>query len=306
MSKILVTGGAGFIGSNLVDTLIDRSHEVFVIDNLSTGNLSNLNPRATFYQQEITNPLNDIFDKFKFDYVFHLAAQINLRRSIREPANDAFTNILGSLNIIENCARTKVKRIIFSSTGGAIYSPDQPLPFTEESLAKPESPYGLAKLTVEKYLEIFHKIYDLQYTALRYSNVFGPRQDTKGEAGVIAIFIEKALKNEDITIFGDGTQTRDFVYVNDVVAANVLALEQEIDGIYNVCSNVQYSVNEIAKIILDKMTTTSKIVHTTSIPGEMLHTLLNAQKLQEKGWKKQWLITRGIEETIKYFADQMS
>jgi UDP-glucose 4-epimerase len=303
MSICLVTGGAGFIGSHIVDSLIDKGHQVVIIDNLVTGNIKNLNPRATFYQQNVINPLNYIFDKFKFDYVFHLAAQINLRHSIKEPAEDALANVVGSLNILENCARANVKRVIFSSTGGAIYSPHEILPFTEQSLAYPESPYGLAKQTVEKYLEIFQKLYGLQYTVLRYSNVFGPRQDSKGEAGVIAIFIQRALADEDLTIFGDGKQTRDFVYVQDVVQANMLALEQELNGTFNVSSNLQYSVNDVAQKIVQYIPTSSKIVHTAPIVGELLYTQLSAEKLKARGWNNFWSLDNGIVETIKYFDD---
>lgn len=301
--KVLVTGGAGFIGSHIVDALVSKKHQVVIADNLATGKISNVNAAATFRRCNISSPsLNEIFDEFYFDYVFHLAAQINLRHSIKAPADDASDNIMGSLNVMENCVRTKVKRMIFSSTGGAIYSPTETLPFTENSLAKPESPYGLAKLTVERYLELYHKLHGLQHTVLRYSNVFGPRQDSKGEAGVIAIFIQKALKNEDLTIFGDGKQTRDFVYVDDVVQANMLAMEQEMDGTYNVSSNTQYSVNEIAHMVLESVPTTSKIIHTDPIVGELLQTQLSADKLKAKGWNNNWSLEGGMVETIKYFS----
>lgn len=306
MNNILVTGGAGFIGSHIVDALASKGHNVIVLDNLSTGQASNTN-NGLLIQRSISDPLNDIFDQYQFDYVFHLAAQINLRHSIKEPQQDAQTNILGSLNVLENCIRTNVKRVIFSSTGGAMYSSkaafrlSSRLPFSETSKADPESPYGLAKLTIEKYLHMFNKLYGLKSTVLRYSNVFGPRQNSKGEAGVISIFIEKALKNEDIIIFGNGTQTRDFIYVDDVVKANMLALDVELDDVFNVSSNTQYSVSEISDKILQYTNSSSKIIHAAPIKGEMLHTRLNADKLKVRGWSPTWNIDDGIQATIDYF-----
>lgn len=295
--RILISGGAGFIGSHLTDAIIKQTHQVVVIDNLSTGTIDNFNIFPTFYKEDITDPdaIKRIFDKHQFDYVFHCAAQINLRRSIKEPAYDAHTNIVGSLNIIENCIRTNVKKLIFSSTGGAIYSPNAMLPWNEQSETNPQSPYGLAKLTVEKYLQL----QQLPYVALRYSNVFGPRQHSKSEAGVVSIFIEKALKGEDLTIFGDGSQTRDFVFVDDVVRANLLAID--LAGTYNVSSNSQTSVNGIATMILKKTNSPSQIIHAAPITGELLHTKLSAEKLIKMGWKADWDIERGIEKTIEYF-----
>jgi UDP-glucose 4-epimerase len=298
--NILVTGGAGFIGSHVVDALVKLGHEVIIIDNLSTGNFDNIHG-GIFIKRSITDSLDDLFAKYNFDYVFHLAAQINLRHSIREPQQDALTNIVGSLNVLENCVRHKVKRVIFSSTGGAIYSVDAALPFTESSEAKPESPYGLAKLTIEKYLEMFRKIHGLQYTVLRYSNVYGPRQNAKGEAGVISIFINNALENKNLTIFGDGEQTRDFVYIDDVVSANMLAMESELDGIFNVSSNTQTSVNQVADKILNMLNSTSQVIHADAVPGEMLYTMLSADKLISKGWNSGWTIDAGIQSTLNFF-----
>ncbi len=304
MSVCLVTGGAGFIGSHVVDALLAQGHKVVVLDDLSTGNGRNIDvTKSTLIVRDIAGYIEDLFDTYKFDYVFHLAAQINLRHSIKEPQNDAKTNIVGSLNILENCVRANVKRVIFSSTGGAIYSPEESLPFSEESKAAPKSPYGLAKLTVESYLNIFQKIHGLKSTIFRYSNVFGPRQNAKGEAGVISIFIERALRNDDLIIFGDGNQTRDFVYVDDVVQANMLAFEAELDGIYNVSSNIQHSVNDIAHKIIEEIQTSSKIIHTDAIPGEMAHTQLSADKLIKAGWKPKWDMNKGVEATTNYFKD---
>lgn len=306
--NILVTGGAGFIGSHVVDALIAQNHNVVVIDNLATGSETNLNPKATFIFRQVNDSvLEDIFDQYKFDYVFHLAAQINLRRSILYPQEDAATNILGSINVFENCIRSKVKRVIFSSTGGAMYASTAQfrnsdlLPFSEASEAKPESPYGLSKLTAENYLHLLGKLHGLQSTILRYSNVYGPRQNSKGEAGVISIFIENALQGKELTIFGDGNQTRDFIYVDDVVTANMLAMNSELDGIYNVSSNTQYSVNEIARAVQTLTGVNCTIVKKPAIAGEMLHTRLLSDKLQQHGWKPTWDLYDGMKVTVDYF-----
>lgn len=300
MSNILVTGGAGFIGSHVADALVDRGHNVVIIDNLSTGNEKNIQ-KGRFIRKNISAALDYLFEDYQIEYVFHLAAQINLRYSIKEPIKDAETNIMGSLNLLESCARNKIKRVIFSSTGGAIYSPDALLPFTELSKVKPASPYGVAKYSIENYLSVFENVHGVKSTVLRYSNVFGPRQNSKGEAGVISIFIDKALENEDLVIFGDGKQTRDFVYVDDVVSANILALESELDGIYNVSSNTQTSINEIANKILSNLETKSKVIHTEAVSGEMLHTQLSADKIISKGWNPKWSIDEGIKSTLDFF-----
>lgn len=302
MSTVLVTGILGFIGSHIQDKLIESGHTVVGIDNSSTGKFENLNPAATLIDIDIVDDLSELFDQFKFDQVFHLAAQINLRYSLKQPQNDAYTNIIGSLNLIENCARTKVQRIIFSSTGGAIYSPDAPLPWTEQSEAVPASPYGISKLTVEKYLEFFYRTYGLKYTALRYSNVFGPRQSAHGEAGVVSILTEKALKNEDLTIFGTGLQTRDFCFVDEVVRSNLLASERGLDGIYNVSHNNQISVQHIAEQILKLIPeSTSKIVYGPAIPGELQTTQLSYDKIAKFGWKADISFEDGLKKTVEWY-----
>lgn len=244
--KCLVTGGAGFVGSHVVDSLIESGFDVLVIDDLSGGNKKNVNEKARLFEGNVNDNLNDIFEKEKFDYVFHLAAQANLRTSLENPKMDAEINILGSLNIIENCIKYDVKKIIFSSTA-ALYSPDVNVPCGEDEEVKPLSPYGLAKATVERYLEIFKDTKGLDYVVLRYSNVYGPRQNPKGEAGVISVFIDALKEGRDIVIFGDGEQTRDFVYVKDVSAANLKAIDPEMAGVYNVSSGKETSVNELAE-----------------------------------------------------------
>lgn len=243
--KILVSGGAGFIGSNLVDKLVELGHNVVVIDNLSTGKKENLNKKAVFYETDIINKpiLEKIFEKERFEIVFHLAAQIDVRKSVEDSSKDAETNIIGSLNLLELSRKYRIKKFIFSSTGGAIYG-DCKIPTPENEKEMPFSPYGCAKLAVEKYIYYFNKVFGLDYVILRYANVYGPRQNSKGEAGVVAIFLAKMINNTNPEINGTGEQTRDFVFVDDVVEANILALSK-VSGVFNISTGKETSINEI-------------------------------------------------------------
>ncbi|MDO8563531.1 MAG: NAD-dependent epimerase/dehydratase family protein [Nanoarchaeota archaeon] len=304
MAKILVTGGAGFIGSNLVDALIAGGNEVSVIDNFMTGNKKNVNSKAKLIVKDIRDDLNGLFSEGKFDYVYHLAAQANVRKSLENPVEDAKINIIGSLNLIDNCVKYDVKKFIFSSTGGAIYSKTARVPCNEESEIKPESPYGLAKWTVENYLRIMKDTKKLNYCILRYSNVYGPRQDAKGEAGVVSIFIDKLIKNEDLVVFGDGEQTRDFVFVKDVVNANLLAMKNNLEGVFNVGTEKEISVNELAKMLLKLTNKKVKVIHGPAIKGELLRNALNAGKLAGKGWKADYKLENGLKETVEWFTQQ--
>ncbi len=312
--KALVTGGAGFIGSWVVDKLIEKNYEVVVIDNLSTGSKDNLdlnNENIIFYEEDIKNKdeIEKIFKKEKPDYVFHLAAQINVRESIKNPEEDARTNILGSLNILNNCVRHGVRKIIFSSTGGAIYGDDVKIPTPETAKEKPMSPYGIAKLTIENYLEFYKNVSGLNYAVLRYSNVYGPRQNAKGEAGVVAIFIEKLLlqdENQKPIINGSGEQTRDYVYVSDVADANILALEKNLFGIYNVGTGKETSVNEIFQKFIKILGLQNKIkeIHGPAVKGEQMRSCLDYSKLQEKGWAVNYDLNNGLKETADYFKNK--
>ncbi len=300
MAKVLVTGGAGFIGSWLVDTLVDKGLETIVIDNLSTGNKKNLNNKAKFCETDIRDEkISEIFEKEEPDYVFHLAAQMNVRESIKNPIEDADINISGTLNILNCCVKYDVKKIIFSSTGGAIYGDDCKIPTPETEKKVPMSPYGIAKLSIEKYLNFYKNVQGLDSVSLRYSNVYGPRQNSKGEAGVVAIFIKKILSGGTPIINGSGNQTRDYIYVKDVVKANILALN--LSGIFNVGTGKETSVNEIFRKIVDGMNSDVKELYGPIIKGEQMRSCLDATKLINSGWQLDYGLEKGLKETIDYF-----
>ena len=243
---VLVTGGAGFIGSHLVDAYLDRGWRVSIVDNLSTGDRRNINPRAEFHEADIRE-VN--LAGIRPDVINHHAAQMDVRRSVADPVFDADVNVIGSVRLLQQALEIGVKRFIFASTGGAIYGEPIFAPQTEEHPTNPLSPYGCAKLAVEHYMHYFRAVHGLSTIALRYANVYGPRQNSKGEAGVIAIFAEKKLRGERATINGDGEQTRDFVYVADVVAANMAATEKSDAGPINVGTGVETSINRLASMM---------------------------------------------------------
>ncbi len=300
--KILVTGGAGFIGSHLVDKLIAKKHKVVVVDNLSYGKKKYVNKKAKFYKVDITKPkLKEVFSKEKPEVVFHLAAQKSVPYSLKFPLDDASNNIWGSLKVIENCLRVKTKKFIFVSTGGAIYGEAKEIPSSEKTLAKPDSPYGLTKLTIDNYLNNYYgKVKKLNYVSLRLSNVYGPRQDPLGEAGVIAIFISKLLKKQQCYINGTGRQTRDFIYVDDVVEAAVKSIRKGA-GIYNIGTGKEISINMlyhlIAGLISDK-----KAKHKPSIEGEVKRSVLKINKAKkELNWQPKKDLIKGAKLTIDSF-----
>lgn len=303
MAKVLVTGGAGFIGSQVVDALIQRRHKVVVVDNLSTGRKKNLNPSAVFYQADIKSIiLNKIFEKEKPDIVFHYAANIDLRKSLVNPIFDAEENILGSLNLFSVCVKSKVKKIIFASTGGAIYGEQEYFPADEAHTTRPFAPYGVAKLAVEKYLDVFSNVYGIPYVVLRLANVYGPRQNPLGEAGVVAIFIYKLLKGEKVVINGDGKQTRDFVYVTDVVDASLKALNLKKNEVLNIGTGKESSVNRIFEI-LKKNTNSRQIpVHGPAKKGEQSRSVLDIKKARKfLDWNPEVSLQKGLEKTVEFF-----
>lgn len=302
--KILVTGGAGFIGSNIVDALVDLGHDVVVIDNLSTGKKEFVNPKAKFYEIDITDPkLNEIFEQEKPEAVFHLAAQIDLRKSVEEPLFDAQTNILGSINLLESVCKNGVKKIIFSSSAAIYGNVDVDLiPTKETCLARPISPYGIAKLVIEHYLYYYHEVFSLDYVVLRYANVYGPRQNSKGEAGVVSIFIDKILNNEQPMIYGDGKQMRDYVFVDDIVRANLAALNSDKVGIYNIATKKETNVNEIFQTIIKISNSQVPEVHAPAKKGEQLRSCLDYSLAKEVlGWEPKVYLEEGIQKTWEWF-----
>ncbi len=304
--RVLVTGGAGFIGSHLVDALLLSKHRVAVFDNFSAGSKAAVNARARLYQGDIgdAKAVHRLFAKEKPDAVFHLAAQIDLRKSVSDPIDDARINIVGSLVLLEQCIRSRVRRFIFASTGGALYGDTAFVPTPEIVVPQPSSPYGIAKLTVEHYLRFYHREYGLASLALRYGNVYGPRQDPNGEAGVIAIFVNKMLAGAPVTIHGDGKQTRDYIYIADVVRANLLALKRKVIGALNIGTGKPTSVNEIARTLAEAMEVTAKITHGPAKPGEQRRSALDCrQALRMLGWRPQTSLKDGIAHTLAWYAN---
>lgn len=304
--KILVTGGAGFIGSQVADAFIADGHDVYIIDNLSTGNEKNINPKANFLKYDIGSPeLLKIFEKEKFDAVNHHAAQIDVRKSVSDPIYDATINILGTINLLQSCIKIGVKKFMFASTGGAIYGEQEYFPADENHPTKPVSPYGITKLTIEKYLFFYKNEYGLNYTILRYANVYGPRQNPLGEAGVVSIFVNRLLKNENPVINGHGKQTRDYVFVEDVVKANALNLHDNSSDIYNVGTGIETSVNEIFSKLNEISSGIAEEKHGPAAKGEQLRSVITSDKLYEKfGWKPSVKIDEGLKITYDYFKSE--
>lgn len=302
-NKIVVTGGAGFIGSHLVDKLINKGHNVLVIDDLSTGKKENINSKAEFIELDINdNQLGNILSKFKPDIIYHLVAQKSVGESFKDPKFDAEINILGSLNIIQEAIKLNVKKFIFISSA-AVYGDVEQVPTPENANTIPLSPYGLSKLTIEKYLEILCKD-KLEYTIFRPSNVYGPRQDPKGEAGVIAIFINNIINNIQININGDGEQTRDYIYVEDIANGLVKALDNNGD-IFNICTSKETSVNDLVNNLKEISKKEVEIIHKDELEGEIKYSCLIKDKAEkELSFKSNIDIKEGLELTYNWFKDK--
>ncbi|MBS4913730.1 MAG: NAD-dependent epimerase/dehydratase family protein [Veillonella sp.] len=301
--KISVTGGAGFIGSHLVDRLIEQGHTVQVIDNLSTGSLSNVNEKAQFLNMDIrSSELTKVWAEFKPDYVFHEAAQTMVPVSMKDPALDCDVNLMGLINVLNSCVQNGVKKIIMPSSA-AVYGDLDSLPLDETMAGKPSSFYGLTKLTTESYLELYAKNFNLPYICFRYANVYGPRQGHGGEGGVISIYCEHLQKGQDLAIFGDGEQTRDFVYVDDVVEANLLALEKpEVTGIYNVSTEKSTSLNELIGHFKDIVGKSFTVNYEAERAGDIKHSLLSIQKVhKDLAYSPKTELRDGLEKTYNYF-----
>ncbi len=326
MERILVTGGAGFIGSHLVDELLEEGYEVTVVDDLSSGNKKNLNPKARFYKVDIrSSGISRVLQKERPDVIYHYAAQINVRESVKDPIEDAKINILGSLNIIQkfvginqfNRHKLVSKKFIFASSGGAIYGDADVIPTPESYSELPVSPYGVEKLAIDKYLNYYFKVFGLPFVSLRFANVYGPRQNSKGEAGVIAIFADKmlalyrtkgsgsGLSGEQPIINGSGAQTRDFVYVKDVIKASILALKKNKVGIFNISTAQETDINTIFRKLKELTGSNCKEVHGPEKPGEQKRSCLSFERAKELlGWQPKYGLEQGLGETIEYFRNE--
>ncbi len=306
MAKILITGGAGFIGSNVADRMIELGHEVVIVDDLSSGSESNVNPKAKFIKMDIRDPkLKEVFEEEKPDYVDHHAAQMDVRKSVEDPMFDADVNVKGGLHVIMLALEYKVKKFIYASTGGAVYGEPEYLPVDEKHPVNAISQYGISKHTLEHYLFLYSYLYGLPYMVLRYPNVFGPRQNPHGEAGVNAIFIGMMLDGETPKIFGDGTAIRDYVYVGDVVDANVTVMEKGDKGIYNLGWGRGISVNEIYKILQDLIGFENPPIYTEARAGEIQEVYLDATKAKsELGWEPKVMYEEGLQKTIDWFREK--
>ena len=306
--NVLITGGAGFIGSHIADAYIAEEHNVVIVDNLSGGVLENINSKAKFYQLDIrSEKLEDVFQKEKIDVVNHLAAQMDVRRSVDDPKFDASVNVLGGLNLFESARKHRVKKIIFSSTGGAIYGEQDYFPADEAHPMRPLSPYGITKLCTEKYLFFYKAVYGIDHVILRYANVYGPRQNPHGEAGVVAIFCNKMLKGEKPIINGDGKQTRDYTFVGDVVKANLLALKLDKSAIYNVGTSIESDVNKLFYELRNHLNPSCPEQHAPAKAGEQHRSVISFKKIErELGWHPTVQLDEGLRLTAEYFKKKIS
>jgi UDP-glucose 4-epimerase len=304
--KILITGGAGFIGSNVADGLLKKNQQVVIVDDLSNGKEENIPPKAKFYEIDIRDKeIQKVFKEEKPDIVIHNAAQLSVRVSVEDPMMDADINIMGSLNVISNCQIYKVKKIIFASSGGTVYGEQEYYPADEDHPTRPISPYGVAKLAIEKYLYCYNNNYGLSYVSLRYGNIYGPRQDPYGEAGVVAIFSKKILEGKNPTINGDGLQTRDYVYVSDVVDVNIRAIESDFTGVVNVGTGRETDVISLFNILKEASGKKNiKEIHGPPKEGEQRRSRLSFV-LAEKdlGWKPKVSIEEGLKLTYDWFKE---
>ncbi len=309
--KVLVTGGAGFIGSHVVDEYIKAGFDVVVVDNLKTGKRENLNPDAKFYLLDVrAEEIEKVLKYENIDIINHQAAQISVPESTKDPLYDLSVNIEGTINLLEAAVKAEVKKFIFASTGGAIYGENDDYPYTEDTYPYPESPYAVSKLSAENYIKYFYFAYGLQYTILRYANVYGPRQIPQGEAGVISIFIEKMLRNEDVQIFtypdDDYGMIRDYVYVKDVAKANLLAVSKGANDVFNISTTVETKTVELFEKIKKITGSKSKYKLYPPRPGDIKKSCLIRRKAEMiLGWKPEYDLDRGIKETVNWFKNKI-
>jgi UDP-glucose 4-epimerase len=299
--NVLVTGGAGFIGSHIVDLLVEKGCTVSVADNLSTGRIENINPGAIFYKIDICDPgLTEIFAREKPAAVVHLAAQVDVQRSLKDPRTDAEINIMGFINLLNTCAGCGVGKVVYASSA-AVYGSPVYLPVDERHPAAPQSPYGLSKYTAEHYLRLYREMHGVNYTVLRFANVYGPRQDATGEGGVVAIFIDKLAQGVKPVIFGDGEQTRDFIYVKDVAGACVAALRRGDGGTFNVSTGKGLTVNHLYQVLKSVTGSPLEPLYQPSRPGDITHsTLSNAKACVSLEWRPRHILAEGLQETVAF------
>ena len=302
--RALVTGGAGFIGSHISEALLAAGHDVTVVDDLSRGRRSQVPAAARFVQADITGDLGGVFAEGRPEIVFHEAAQIDVRRSMSDPLLDTRINVLGTVNLLQACAAAGTRRLVFASSGGALYGDTETIPTPESHPQRPASNYGVAKAAAELYGNVYSQVYGIEFVALRCSNVYGPRQDPHGEAGVVAIFTEQMLKGEVPTINGDGAQTRDYVYVADVVAANLAAITAP-PGAYNVGMGIESDVNELHRRLARILGVSTPAAHGPGKPGEQQRSCLDASLATSRlGWHPRFSLDTGLEATVAYFRDR--
>jgi UDP-glucose 4-epimerase len=309
--RILVTGGAGFIGSHVADRFIELGHEVAVLDDLSSGKPENVNPRAKLFRMSLLDErLAGVFDEFRPDVVSHHAAQVNVRRSVDAPEFDATVNVVGSVRLFHAAAtrgcgpfdHAQGRKVIYASSGGACYGDPPSLPAREDAPVRPLCPYGVSKYAAETYLQLYGALNGLRFTVLRYANVYGPRQDPHGEAGVVAIFSELLLEGKAPTIFGDGSKTRDYVFVSDIVQANVLALEAGDGGVYNVGAGREVSDDRIFAAVRDAVGVKIEPVYSEFRKGEVRRVALDASRIREDlGWRPRVAIEQGIPKAVEFY-----
>ena len=301
--RIVVTGGAGFIASHIVDAYLERGHEVHIVDDLSTGQSINLNPRADLHEVDIADPkAARLIERIKPDALSHHAAQMDVRHSVADPGFDARVNIIGFINLLEACKNCAVKKVMFASSGGAVYGEQDVFPAAEDHPTRPASPYGVSKRAGELYLSYYQQAFGLPYIALRYANIYGPRQSAKGEAGVVAIFLSLLLTGKTPVINGDGGQTRDYVYVGDVVAANVAALDSRFVGAVNIGTGVETDVVMIFDHLRRAVGSQIEAVHGPAKPGEQRRSCLDARlAAQVLGWRPQTALADGLLRTAEYY-----
>jgi UDP-glucose 4-epimerase len=306
--NILVTGGAGFIGSHIVDALVLQGHQVSIIDDLSGGFEHNVNTSANLYKMDICDPrVDQLWKEQRFEVMYHLAAQMDVRKSVANPVYDANINVLGFLSLLEAGRKNGLKKVIFSSTGGAIYGEPDEVPQTEKHVNQPDSPYGITKLIGEHYLRFYGNTYGLQWIALRYANVYGPRQNAHGEAGVVAIFTERLLRNEQCYINGDGLQTRDFVYVKDVVDANLKALLYDKNGIFNVGTGIETNMITLFRHLRSLTGSNQEEKHAEAKPGEQKRSVIGTSLIEASlAWNRKYDLKVGLAETVGWFKSRMN